>query len=373
MSRLLIIFSLLLPGLSKAQLLFSEQDVNLGTIKEAYEIKGDIVVSNPGPKKVFLMRADADHGVKVYTSKKALSPEDTCLISISFIPETSGKFKKKIDLISTDKATPYEITLSGSIAIVKTNDRMACVYFGERKRNPVAAREEPMVVTSEPVKRDNSNKLPGSAEAPKPNTTVAKPQISSKEKSSGFSENDYKPNNIVFLVDISSSMRDTLKLPVMKTALHHLIEVVREIDTISFVTYASKVKTILEAKSGADKKALHELVDSLHAKGMTAGKTAILYSQRLAQKHYIPSGNNQIIIATDGEFKFEQEDFLIWKKRQLDKKIILSTVAFGEDKEALKNLKEIARKGEGSFIPIKGRTGNEDKLLDEIKFRSKKQ
>jgi Mg-chelatase subunit ChlD len=330
-----------------------------------------VVITNTSAKKIFLMRADADRGVKVYTSKKTLLPEDTCLVIISFIPETNGKFKKKIDLVATDKQTPYQILLSGNIARVKTNDRMACVYFGKRKSNPVAVKEEPIIVPPGEIKRDNSNKLPGSSETPKV-TQAPKPSVQ-KTSSTEFSEDNYRPNNIVFLVDISSSMRDSLKLPVMKMALHRLIDAVRNVDTISFVTYASKVKTILEARSGMDKKALHELVDSLHARGMTAGRTAILYSQLLAQKHYIKDGNNQIIIATDGEFKFEQEDFMLWKKRQSTKKITLSTVAFGQDKNAHRNLKEIAHKGEGSFIAISKREGSEEKLLDEIKMRSKKQ
>lgn len=371
MLRTLVIFCTLFPTFFFGQLKFSEQDISLGNIEEAYEIKGDVVITNASAKKIFLMRADADRGVKVYTSKKTLLPEDTCLVSISFIPEANGRFKKKIDLIATNKPTPYQITLSGNIAHVKTNDRMACVYFGKKKNDPVAVKETPVIIPPQPeVKRDNSNKLPGSSEPPKVTAPLPKQEKVKDEPVSDFSEKDYKPNNIVFLVDISSSMRDSLKLPVMKTALHRLIDAVRNVDTISFVTYATKVKTILEAKSGADKKVLHELVDSLHARGMTAGRTAILYSQLLAQKHFIQGGNNQIIIATDGEFNFEQEDFLVWKKRQRDKKIVLSTVAFGEDRDAIKNLKEIAHKGEGSFIPIKSRKGSEEKLLEEIKMRS---
>jgi len=364
---------LLLPAFCVSQIAFSEQNIELGAIKEAYEIKGDLVLTNTSAKKIFLMRADADRGVKIYTSKKTLLAGDTCLLVISFIPESSGKFKKKIQLVATDKDTPYEINLSGSIDNVRTNDRMACVYFGKRRSTLVSAKEEPLIDRKSTTKRDNSNKLPGSSETPGMTATpktVIKEHPKKDQVNPEFSEADYKPNNILFLVDISSSMRDSLKLPVMKIAMHKLIEVVRDIDTITFVTYATKVKIVKEAVSGAEKQTLHDLVDSLKAKGMTAGKTAILFSQQLAQKHYIKNGNNQIIIATDGEFKFEQEDYVTWKKRQADKKIILSTVAFGIEKNALRNLREIAYKGEGSFIQINQKTGSEEKLLDEIKMRS---
>ncbi len=379
-----ILLVILFPFLCPAQLIFSEQKIDLGAIEEAYEIKGDVVLTNSSSKKVFLMRADADRGVKVYTSKKTLLPNDTCLLVISFIPEENGKFNKEIKLISTDKETPYQLNLTGTLSKVKTNDRMACVYFGKKRPSPTAVKNEPILVQPENNKRDNSNKMPGSdppvvkqdRPVPVPTKTITETPKSTpaqKEKVSGFLESDYKPNNILFLVDVSSSMRDSLKLPLMKLALHKLIDEVRKIDTITLVTYASKVHVLKEAVSGSDKKTLHTLVDSLKAKGMTSGKTAILFSQQIAQQHFIQGGNNQIIIATDGQFKFEREDYLKWKEKQEHKKIILSTVAFGDEREALKNLKDIANKGNGSFIHIKTKSGCEEQLLNEIKERSKRQ
>jgi Mg-chelatase subunit ChlD len=370
-------FFIILPFCVDAQILFDTREIDLGIITEAYEIKGDVIITNAAQKKIFLMRADADKGVKVHTSKKTLQTGDTCLLTISFLPESNGKFYKKINLISTDKETPYVITLSGVLNKVKTNDLTACYYFGKRRTSPVDVKQEAIVIREQEEVRDRSNKMPGSSA---PQITKEKPPVYPIEKekpvaiikSEGFSEAEYKPNNILFLVDVSSSMRDSLKLPLMKNALHKLIKSIRKIDTITFVTYASKVKVLQEAISGTDKPTLHAGVDSLKAKGMTSGKTAILFSQQLAQKHFIHNGNNQIIIATDGEFKFTSEDYKVWKEKQGDKKIVLSTVAFGSDKPALKNLKEIAGKGGGSFIHIESKDGSEDKLLNEIKERSRK-
>lgn len=370
-----------LPLLCQSQLNFSEQKIDLGSIEEAYELKGDIVITNASSKKIFLMRADADRDVKIHTSKKTLLPGDTCLLVISFLPEENGKFSKQIKLVSSDKETPYPLTLSGNIKHVKVNDRMACVYFGKRKPPASVVKSEVIIVPENTIKRDNSNKMPGSDPDPelKPikntstgKTDPVKPSSPEKPENTEFTEAEYKPNNILFLVDVSSSMRDSVKLPLMKLALHKLIDEVRKIDTITLVTYAYKVSVLKEAVSGADKKTLHALVDSLKAKGMTAGKTAILFGQQLSQKHFIQGGNNQIIIATDGKFKFEREDYLKWKEKQGDKKIILSTVAFGNEKEALKNLKDIAGKGDGSFIHIKTKSGCEVQLLNEIKERSRR-
>lgn len=356
-----------------SQLTFNDQNTNLGTIAETFEIKGDVFVKNNTTKKIFLMRADADKGVKVYSSKKTLQPGDTCLIIISFFPESAGKFNKKINLVTSDNALPYQITVSGNLLKLKTDDKQACFYFGNRKNNSIKANTEPIVVKDNKEKKDNSNKIPDNSSQPKIDTVWEKPPVVIKETDTNeLSVLGYKPNNILFLIDVSSSMKDSLKLPLMKLALHTLIDAVREIDVITLVTYADSVKVIKEGIKGSKKEELHRVVDGLKAKGLTKGNKAILFSQQLAQKHFITEGNNQIIMATDGKFRFYSEDQNTWAQKQLDKKIVLTTVAFGNDRDAMKNLKEISEKGEGSFIHIKKRHGSEDKLLEEIKMRSKR-
>ncbi len=373
MKKLCLLF-LFLSSLLHSQLQFSEHTIELGQIQEAYEIKGDVVVHNTSGKKVFLMRADAEYGIKIYTSKKTLQIDDTCLVVISFIPESAGAFRKKISLVSSDRDTPYILTLSGNIKQVKTNDRMACVYFGKQKPARSTAKQELNVPTKEPAPRDNSNRLPdlpGNTTPPLKESPNA--QASDTDKRPKKFLDDHRPNNIIILVDVSSSMRDSSKLPLMKVALHRLIEAVRDIDSISFVTYASKVIVVKEAISGKEKLLLHEVVDSLKAKGMTAGSKAILISEDLAQKHFIPGGNNQIFLATDGEFQMNPENKNLWMQKQKEKKISLSTVAFGSDKKALKNLRDLANKGEGTFLSMDGSRNAEELLLLEVEQRSRNQ
>lgn len=318
------------------------------------------------------MRADADKGIKVYTSKKTLMPDDTCLIIISFVPESGGRFKKSIGLVTSDKSTPYEINLAGNLGRLKSDDKTACYYFGARRNNSVPLKEEPIVVNDPGQPRDNSNRMPDSS------SPVVPPEIPKETKpvdakpSTELSVNDYRPNNILFLIDVSGSMKDSLKLPLMKEAMHTLIDAVRDIDNICLVTYADSVKVIKEGIRGSEKETLHRLVNGLRAKGLTKGNKAILFSQQLAQNYFIPGGNNQIFLATDGKFRFYPDDEKTWIMRQGDKKIVMSTVAFGSDREAMSNLREIADKGEGSFIHIKKRSGSHDKLLDEIRQRSKR-
>jgi len=362
---------------ANAQLSFLNKDTDLGTIAEAYEIKGDIILKNEGDKKLFLLRADADKDLKVFASKKTLQVGDTCLLVISFIPTQTGKFKKKISLIASNQGEPYELSLSGNITKIKADDKLACFYFGNRKNSNVKINTQPIVVPENKEPRDNSNKIPDYVtQTPVLTESVAiiskSVTLSGVEGTNELSIMAYKPNNILFLVDVSSSMKDSLKFPVMKKSLHILIEALRDVDRITFVTYADSVKIIKENLSGADKQTLHQLVSNLNARGLTKGNKAILFSQGIAQKHFIAEGNNQLFLATDGKFRFYPDDQKKWLATQSSKKITLSTVAFGNDKEAMRNLKDIAEIGEGSFIHIKNKNSDEEKLLNEIKKRSKR-
>lgn len=354
---------------------FTSQQTDLGTIAEAYEIKGDVIIKNDGTKKAFLLRADVDKDLKVFASKKTLQPGDTCLLVISFVPASNGKFNRAIKLVSSDKDTPYALNLTGNLLKTKTDDKTACFYFGSRKHSNVKVKDEPVVVKNNKEPRDVSNKIPDNSSPPvitkTPETTpVFPPKV--EDTSFELSPLEYKPNNIVFLVDVSNSMKDPLKLPLMKTALYTLIDAVRDIDKITFLTYSDSVRVIKEGISGENKEELKEIVATLKAKGLTKGNRAILKSQQIAQKHFIAEGNNQIIMATDGKFRFYPDDQKKWNDAQGQKKITLTTVAFGDDRDAMKNLKEIAEIGEGSFIHIKKKNGSEDKLLEEVKSRSKR-
>ena len=77
-----------------AQIEFSATSIDLGNIESAYEIKADLIIKNTGTKNLYLLKADCDRGVKVFTSKKTIPANDTALLVISFIPEGNGKFFK---------------------------------------------------------------------------------------------------------------------------------------------------------------------------------------------------------------------------------------------------------------------------------------
>lgn len=372
MKHALLILSFLNFNILHSQIEFSSTSVDLGDIDAAYEIKADIVITNSGSKKLFLLKADSDKGVKIFTSKKTINVGDTALLVISFIPESNGNFNKEIKLFTSAFNTASELHIKGHLKVLKSDDKTACFYFGKpAKIKP--AKEEVIMVKPDTKPKDNTNRIPDKPSEPIITKSISEtPEPLSNKDTSALPILLYKPNNILFLVDVSNSMKDSLKLPLLKLAIHKLIDEVRDVDHISIVSYADSTKTLIENVNGTDKKRLHEAVDKLKARGLTKGRQAILKSEDILLRHYINEGNNQLILATDGKFNFYSEDEKKFIAKQQNTPVIMSVIGFGNDKDAIKNLKEIALKGKGSFIHIKKRSNCEELLMDEIKERSRK-
>jgi len=348
-----------------------EVNKDIGTQEQIYKIKADYILQNNQTKNLYLLRADAQKGITIRSSKKTIKPGDTSLVVVEFIPQSTGKFNETIHLVTSADGLPFKFSLSGIIKSIKTDDKTACFYF-KKPNNAGVKTLEPIVVVENTKPKDTSNKIPDRSSTT-PIITETKKEVKepTKEKNETVLDEElYKPNNIIFLVDVSSSMKDSAKLPVMQHALHFLIDNLRPIDKITFIAYADSVKVIREGISAANKKDLHEVVDKLKARGLTKGKKAILFSLDVALMNYIPNGNNQIILTTDGKFRFYPDDQKLYLAKQGDKSVKLSTMAFGNDKEAMKNLQEIAENGKGNFIHIKNRLKAKEQLLDEIKQNS---
>ena len=359
-----------------------EQNKDIGSVEHIYKVKADFIITNYQSKNLYLLRADAEKGLTIQTSKKTIKPNDTTIIVVEFIPTQTGKFSKNIDLITSADGAAFKFSLTGHIQSIKTDDKTACFYF-KKPINSGVKKNESVAVSEISKPKDSSNKIPDRTNNQPTQSTSSKtvavtPQKTITRKdtsispSNGLDQNLYKPNNIIFLVDVSSSMKDTTKLKVMQFALHYLIDVLRETDKITFITYADSVRTLRNGISGADKKDLHSVVDVLKAKGTTKGKKAVLYSLDIALKNYIEGGNNQIILATDGKFRFDEKDQVQYVSKQGDKLVKLSTIAFGDDREAMSNLRDIAHSSNGNFIHIKHKSKAKDQLLDEIKKNSLK-
>jgi Ca-activated chloride channel family protein len=162
-------------------------------------------------------------------------------------------------------------------------------------------------------------------------------------------------SNLVFLIDVSGSMSDQNKLPLLKQAFKLLVDQLRPQDKISIVVYAGAAGEILPPTSGSEKKKIKEALDALEAGGSTAGGAAIDLAYKLAKDNFIKNGNNRVILATDGDFNVgvssEGElQRLIEEKRKTG--IYLSVMGFGMGNYKDSHIETLADKGNGNYAYI---------------------
>ena len=162
-------------------------------------------------------------------------------------------------------------------------------------------------------------------------------------------------SNLVFLIDVSGSMMDENKLPLLKQAFKLLVDQLREKDQISIVAYAGAAGTILPPTSGKEKVKIKTALDELEAGGSTAGGEGIQLAYKLAKTHFLPKGNNRVILATDGDFNVglsSEGDLqrLIEEKRKDG--IFLSVMGFGMGNYKDNLAETLADKGNGNYAYI---------------------
>jgi Ca-activated chloride channel family protein len=159
------------------------------------------------------------------------------------------------------------------------------------------------------------------------------------------------PNNLVFLIDVSGSMQSPERLPLIKSSFRILVDHLRVEDVVSIVVYAGAAGVVLPPTSGADKRTIVAALDQLQSGGSTAGGEGIELAYKTAQENFNASGNNRVILATDGDFNVGitspgDLEKLIEEKRKSG--IFLSTIGVGRDFNDA-TLETLADKGNGNY------------------------
>ncbi len=140
-------------------------------------------------------------------------------------------------------------------------------------------------------------------------------------------------SNLVFLLDVSGSMQDANKLPLVKTALRMVVEQMRSQDRIAIVVYAGAAGLVLPSTAASDKQTILAALDSLEAGGSTNGGQGIQLAYQVAREHFVDGGVNRVILATDGDFNVgmvDQQDLEDLIERQRKSGIALTTLGFGQ-------------------------------------------
>ena len=163
------------------------------------------------------------------------------------------------------------------------------------------------------------------------------------------------PNNLVFLIDVSGSMSDADKLPLLKRAFSLLAEQLRPQDQISIVVYAGAASMVLPPTTGAHKTKILSTVSRLEAGGSTAGGAGMHLAYKLARENFIDGGNNRVILATDGDFNVGiSSDGQLVKmiKRERKSGVFLTVLGFGTGNLKDSKMEKLADHGNGNYAYI---------------------
>ncbi len=180
---------------------------------------------------------------------------------------------------------------------------------------------------------------------------------------------DLPPSNLVFLLDVSGSMNDLSKLPLLKSAFRLLVDELDEQDRVSIVVYAGAAGVVLEPTSGANKPQILEAIERLEAGGSTAGGEGIQGAYGLAKQNFLSEGNNRVILATDGDFNVgvssEGELVQLIEERREDD-IFLTVLGFGTGNLQDAKLEQLANQGNGNYAYIDSLQEAEKVMVSEL-------
>jgi Ca-activated chloride channel family protein len=175
--------------------------------------------------------------------------------------------------------------------------------------------------------------------------------------------------NLVLLMDVSGSMDLPNKLPLMKSAFSLLVNNLREVDTVSIVTYGGSVAVALPPTSGKEKKKILDAIEDLEPGGSTPGEAGIRAAYRVAKSQFIKGGNNRVILATDGDFnegETSEEELERLVGQYKDWGIYLTCLGVGMGNYKDSKLDVLAKKGNGNFAYLDDEREAEKVLVQEF-------
>jgi Ca-activated chloride channel family protein len=177
-------------------------------------------------------------------------------------------------------------------------------------------------------------------------------------------------SNLVFLLDVSGSMNNQDKLPLVKQSMALLLSQLKPEDTVAIVVYAGAAGTILEPTMVREKQKILAALERLNAGGSTAGAAGIKLAYQLAEAGFVEGGVNRVFLATDGDFNVgitSADELQGFVERKRDTGIYLSVLGFGQGNYQDAMMQRLAQNGNGIAAYIDTLSEARKVLVDEAK------
>lgn len=427
-----VLSSLLLFSQPSIRFLNTERD--MGIISPGNMRPAVFKFVNNGNQPLAILMVRADYEVKSSFNRNYIAPGDTGRITLTYESARLGEFAKSLEVVTNAQTTTLNIRGKVGSAIEcmpnrqNQNIRQILVLDKETKE-PIAGAKCSMVYnggqnlsattnndgTAQPEMKIGQYEFALNAPGyrplqdarfvtrsmsmlvfemdPLPRVAAAHPvaqqptqqpirpvapqpqpePVLQPDTSKNMPSNLYKPNNIVFLVDVSLSMKQDNKMGKLKKAMQELTEVLRPEDKVCLIAYNHKAFVVQPTVSGANKDSIVAAIDSLTPRGLTNGVQGLELAYEYAHKNFITTGNNELLLATDGEFTGSEQSesaLVAMISNNAQQGILLSIVGFGFDSESIDRLKKMSQHGKGEYLHIYEKQDNTRLLIDAIKTHS---
>ncbi len=184
-------------------------------------------------------------------------------------------------------------------------------------------------------------------------------------------DRDKRPrSNLVFLVDVSGSMDEPNKLPLVIYGLEQLTRELGENDRVAIVVYANSEGLVLPSTVGSDQRTILAALGQLQAGGSTAGGAGIQLAYQIAEDNFVKGGTNRVILCTDGDFNVgvtsTGELERLCEQKAKDTGVFLSVLGFGRGNLNDAMMEAIADQGNGNYHYVDNRTEARRVLVEEM-------
>ena len=160
------------------------------------------------------------------------------------------------------------------------------------------------------------------------------------------------PANLVFLVDVSGSMSEADKLPLVQAGLKLLVRQLRPQDHVALAAYAGAAGLVLPPTPGSQPQTILDAIDRLQAGGSTAGGAGLRLAYSTARQAFNKEGNNRVILATDGDFNVGESSDAAMEQLIVDQResgVFLTVLGCGRGNLRDSRMETLADKGNGNY------------------------
>lgn len=182
-------------------------------------------------------------------------------------------------------------------------------------------------------------------------------------------EENRPSSNLVFLLDVSGSMDEPNKLPLVIKGMKMLTKQLTENDKVAIVVYAGAAGLILDATRGDQKQQIVSALERLKAGGSTNGGQGIVLAYQIAQDNFIVGGTNRVILCSDGDFNVGvtgQDQLTSLVKKNAKSGIFLSVLGFGIGNHNDAMMEQISNEGNGNYAFIDHKSEARKVLVEEL-------